>query len=219
MEVFMNNRIKLFGIIAIVAMIGFSMAACELDHKHTLNVETGLCTECGALMYSLGDTGPGGGTIFYRYEAGFGAHGENWHYLEAAPDNQHTSMIWSGTSENIIEAEQKGIGYGQANTEKIIEVHSNTSPPDTSANNAAMCAAAYRGPKNKSDWFLPSESELEKMRDAKTHVKGIMTGDFWSSTQQSSSAARTVSFSYPMNGGAAKGITGTRPGVRAVRAF
>jgi len=31
MEVFMNNRIKLFGIIALVAVIGFSMAACGDD--------------------------------------------------------------------------------------------------------------------------------------------------------------------------------------------
>ena len=206
-------------IIAIAAVIVFSMAACDLDHTHTLNVETGLCTECGILMYSLGDTGPGGGTIYYRNEKGFGqAFEKNWHYLEAAPYNQSTAILWSATNVNVIAANQSGIGYGQANTKAIIAAHSITTPPDTTLNNAAMCAAAYGGG-GKDDWFLPSDIEFQEMVRSKAYIKGDQISS-WTSTQYDTTAAYFRNFDslYSRFGGS-KSSSSPAKGVRAVRAF
>ena len=221
----MNNRTKLLGIIAIVAIIGFSMAACEdggllsTNHTHDPNWDTGLCISCGALMYKLGDTGPGGGTIYYSNQEGFGqAFGKNWHYLEAAPYNQTTAILWSATNIDVIAANQSGIGYGHANTQAIIAAHSITTPPDTVLNNAAMCAAAYNGG-GKDDWFLPSDSEFIEMVRSKAYIKGDQTR-LWTSTQYNTNGAYFRNFdSLSSRFGSAKTSSSGAPGVRAVRAF
>ena len=199
----MKNRISLLGIIAILAMIGFGLAACE--------PEPDTCASC----LKIGATGPAGGKIIYHNHAGFtvtGAGSFKAYYLEAAPTNQSTSVKWSSTYDFVIEAEKTAIGTGKANTAAIIAAH----PSDTASNNAAKAAVAYSGG-GKSDWFLPSKDELNEMYEARTHL-GISSGDFWSSSQDYYDAAWDQGFDH---GGQSNGYFNKGQGryVRAIRAF
>ena len=123
------------------------------------------------------DTGPGGGFVFY--DAG---SRQSWgQYLEAAPKGwsgktddpqmRWCSVGWPGNDVSL--ATGTGIGSGAANTQLLIE---NCSP-----NSAAGVAAAYRGG-GKSDWFLPSKDELDKMHDRRSEVGGLADAYYLSSS-------------------------------------
>lgn len=68
-------------IIAIVAVIGFTFAACD---------DGGGDDGGGGKTYIIGDTGPGGGKIFWE-----GNDSDSWRYLEVAPINLG-EYSWSG---------------------------------------------------------------------------------------------------------------------------
>lgn len=142
--------------------------------------------------YSIGDTGPGGGIIFY--DAG---SQQSWgRYLEAAPAN------WDGTNNNEDPYVQWGcrgdsiqtataIGTGKANTFAIIAGCSGTT--------AASTARAYRGG-GKSDWFLPSRDELEQM-EVRRSILGFGGNTWhWSSTQYSAQEANSRWLGTTSNG-------------------
>jgi len=162
----MKSRICLLGIIAILAIIGLGFIACKDD-------DGGCNEECLA----IGAAGEGGGIIFYHAHAGFNVVGlGTCHYLEAAPVNQEESS-WSSTNKNVTGATGTAIGTGKANTAAIIAAH----PGDTTIFNAAKTVAAYKGG-GKTDWFLPSQKELNEMYKKKSHL-GISAGWFLSSSQ------------------------------------
>ena len=136
-----------------------------------------------ALAYSIGDTGPGGGIIFY--DAG---SQQSWgQYLEAAPAN------WDGTNDSEDPYVQWGcrgtsiqtataIGTGAANTSAIIAGCSGTT--------AASTARAYAGG-GKSDWYLPSRDELEQM-EVRRSILGFDGYTWhWSSSQYSAEEANS----------------------------
>jgi len=232
-----KNKIWLF--IAIIAIIGFVAVSCGDDNgdTHTHNYvwtvtsttypaqSTGTCS-CGETSSSrntaIGDTGQGGGKIFYIAEAGFTVTGDvpfTAHYLEVAAVSQG-SIPWSGTNVNVSGITNvRVIGEGKKNTAAIIAAHT----ADTAVNNAAVAAAAYRGG-GKDDWFLPSQDELIELRDANRvpntasdTVLGIpRTGSLWSSTQASETNAFAASFG---GGGVSPTGKSTSQTVRAVRAF
>ena len=142
--------------------------------------------------YSIGDTGPGGGIVFY--DAG---SQQSWgRYLEAAPAN------WDGTNDNQDPYVQWGcrgtsvqtntaIGTGSANTFAIIAGCSGTT--------AASTARAYRGG-GKSDWFLPSRDELEQM-EVRRSILGFGGNTWhWSSTQYSAQEANSRWLGTTSNG-------------------
>ena len=64
------------------------------------------------------------------------------------------------------------MGYGALNTQWIIE--------NCGTANAAGLSAAYRGG-GKSDWFLPSKDELEKMYGLRSEIN--IDGDLWTSSE------------------------------------
>jgi hypothetical protein len=177
---------------------------------HTADLEKGLCAVCNALTYSIGATGPGGGKIFYRNAAGFtvqagpGFSVYQAHYLEAAPNgwkggasdptlpfaasndeipNMETIGIstWKEIGGNIWQLSQavlkSSIGQGRKSTALIIQRHGSNAP-------AVKSCSDYRGPRNKSDWFLPSIGELFELYKQRG-LSGInLTGNwYWSSTQ------------------------------------
>jgi len=141
-------------------------------------------TTCDGATFTcqVGDTGPGGGIIFYVSSGTFTSTGSicntACNYLEAAPssgtnawiDNQ-ANYAWSGNTTTIIGATARGtaIGTGYANTLAIV---GQASGGDT-ANKAGTITRAYRGPNNLSDWFLPSLDEINQMCKWSRGITGV----------------------------------------------
>jgi hypothetical protein len=158
--------------------------------------------------YKLGETGPGGGKIFYYSEAGFIMidTGETCHYLEAAPifdPNDGTKFIQWSSNEYVytdVPGTKTEIGTGRKNTRIIFDLTNN---PAVNFPAAYYCAAYKNNGKN--DWFLPSKDELLELRN-----EGLSSPyGCWTSSQKNSEYAF-------MGFICAKGIK--RP-VRAIRAF
>ena len=139
------------------------------------------CLTTGAC--SPGETGPGGGTVFYASTSTFTSVGSDCNtsckYLEYAPIGWSVevgqtnvqcsgsaaqfygtatvdpSCKWSGSSANVSGATGTAIGSGYANTSAIIAV-------SNAAGYAATSSRAYQGG-GKTDWFLPSLYELKQL--------------------------------------------------------
>jgi uncharacterized repeat protein (TIGR02543 family) len=151
------------------------------------------CAEGGAC--ALGDTGPGGGKVFYVSTSTFTCGPTlnlSCRYLEAAPNAwaggiADPSALFSGNlTTRIGGAVSKEIGTGYKNTLAIV------AQSDT-AERAATKSRAYLGG-GKSDWYLPSRDELKALVLGKSYV-GIFrwktTGGnfYWSSTQSADYAS------------------------------
>ncbi len=134
-----------------------------------------LCVQ--GITCSIGDVGPGGGNIFYYSASGFscGASftstgsptGGLCHYLEAAPSGSTNgtfpyaitglagSDVSGITNDTNADNSSSAIGLGYKNSLALISQGNDiTSAPGI--------ARAYRGG-SKSDWYLPSSSELNQM--------------------------------------------------------
>ena len=156
----------------------------------------------------IGNTGPGGGIVFYVNESN--ATGSR--YLEAAANTWNggtadPSLEWSGNTETSVST-QTGIGTGSANTAAII-ADSNT------ANRAATAAFAYRGG-GLSDWFLPSKDELNQLYAQKDVVGGFTVSHYWSSSQSSAMSAWNQYFD---GGGLGNNVKYNPNPLRPVRTF
>ena len=122
---------------------------------------------------SVGDTGPGGGVVFYVHpSAGTFACGANLEssckYLEAARStgvnpwsDVATLYNYSPYNSSLIGASAQGsaIGTGLRNTEAMV----NQGPLATDLRYAGAVTRAYRGSSNLTDWYLPSSDELEQL--------------------------------------------------------
>ena len=164
---------------------------------------------CGGnslLTYTVGDTGPAGGLIFYDK----GSYSDGWRYLEAAPvSTEWTAKQW-GSYGTEIGATGTAIGTGQANTTAIVAAQG-------AGNYAAqLCNDLTEG--GYIDWFLPSKDELNLMYQNLhfNDVGGFAASPYWSSSEYSPSLAWYQNFGTGSQYGGGKG--GTDP-VRAVRAF
>ncbi len=126
----------------------------------------------------VGDTGPGGGIVFYVSNTNFTSIGSTCNtackYLEAAPaswagaEDPHRSWAENTYWHTIVNnasspetANQSGIGWGYFNTRAIIlQGNSNT------ATSAAALADSYTvtlDGAEVADWYLPSFDELNQM--------------------------------------------------------
>jgi hypothetical protein len=196
-------------------------------------IHTFLCSEGGSC--AIGDTGPGGGIVFYRDVSGFtcGATlSANCRYLEAAPYN------WSGQGHlvtpyavpayqstsvptyNGFNATGTAIGTGLANTRAI--VNQNGVYNYSSNRYAAGATVLYTGG-GKSDWFLPSKDELTAVNVQRSLLlsANILVGDYYyASTEANASNGMltTMSGASTGNGSFTKAGGGTSY-VLAIRAF
>jgi len=158
-------------------------------------------------VYSIGDTGPAGGIVFY--DAG-NSTTYGWRYLECATSDFTAS--WYGGSLTVTTG--TAIGTGQANTTAIIAAGG------TSTSYAALsCKNLTTG--GYTDWFLPSREELGLLyTNLKTASLGNFSdGDYWSSSQYGYGNEYYVGF---LSGPTAYGsvTSPTYPEyVRAIRAF
>ena len=180
---------------------------------------------------AVGDTGPGGGKVFYASSSSFtstgSACGTKCMYLEAAPTGWITAATpvvgqvncatlgtstldpkceWSDNAAVVIAPVGILIGTGYANTSAMI-AQSGTK------GKAGTIARAFQV-FGKTDWYLPSRDELYEMYFNKGII-GINSGKYWSSTQAGNSAL-LQDFSNGVKGVSLKITAGY---VRPVRAF
>ena len=149
----------------------------------------------------VGDTGPGGGIVFYVAPTTFTQPGatismcSTWcKYLEAAPStwssssgdptrkwvgpNYETSRIFEDWLNTFLGTDGVSIGSGYQNSEYLRGTDSSTT-----ANSAAALARAYTGG-GKSDWYLPAKNELDPLYAQRAIVGGISDArNYWSSTE------------------------------------
>ena len=186
-----------------------------------------LITGCGSIIpsptYTVGDTGPAGGLIFYDK----GSSSGGWRYLEAAPVSTEWTQKGWGSYGTWIGGTGTGIGTGQNNTTIIVLWLDNNSD-DTygdvteKTNRAAyLCNDLVYGGYN--DWFLPSKNELNLMYE---NLKVAGVGDFasfvyWSSSEFNADYARGQYFANGGQYGYNKDFDSENDlsYVRAVRAF
>lgn len=127
--------------------------------------------------YNIGDTGPGGGIIFYDK----GTYTNGWRYLEIGPVDAEMSADWGAFSEGIMGL-SSGIGAGKKNTQLICEYLKGTGETGKAAQ---LCAELKFGGHN--DWFLPSK---EEMSIAFVNLKQKKIGEFRNGWYWTSTSAR-----------------------------
>ena len=161
---------------------------------------------CNGITFTckVGDTGPGGGKIFYVASGVFtqvGATGSmcstSCKYLEAAPTtgvNKWTdaTYAWSGNTTEAIGVTAQGIliGTGYKNTLAMINQAGGGGTPRM----AGTISRAYGGPNSLSDWYLPSQNELSQLYSQKDTVGGFVVNSYWSSSEANASFAWRQSF-------------------------
>lgn len=163
--------------------------------------------------YTLRDTGPAGGHIFYDK----GSYSDGWRYLEAAPASTDWKDKHWGIYGILIGGTKTGIGTGQRNTTKIVtwlNSHGETGFA------AQLCDALTEG--GYSNWFLPSRDELNLMYvNLKCFTVGDLSGRYWSSSEDVAPIAWSQIFYYEGNLYSKPEYSDKdfRNEVRAVRAF
>jgi hypothetical protein len=167
---------------------------------------------------AIGDTGPGGGVVFY--DAG---STKSWgRYLEYAPSDAVDTAFGCLGSTN--DANVSDIGAGKANTS---EISLNPCGPGSAASIASKLSSG-----GKSDWYLPSKSELNELckfahnqQTGDVSVPCNSTGDlrsgfsetfYWSSTEVSNELAWYQNFVTGQQYSYGKPAAAS---IRAIRAF
>ena len=165
--------------------------------------------------YAIGDTGPGGGIVFY--DAGSTL---SWgRYLEAAvsttsPSWTDPSVPWigSGSTTTTNGNTNTAIGTGMANTLAMVA-------QNATAGCAATVCRSYAGggyTSTTTGWFLPSKDDFNALVAQGTAFSGLTTNPYWSSSEY------TYRYSWFQFGdGSGQSVTSKSSSgyVRAIRAF
>jgi hypothetical protein len=182
------------------------------------------CAQGGTCV--VGDTGPGGGVVFYVAGSNFTSTGSDCgttcRYLEAAPSDQSTGTQWCSNNSTTLFVTAAAIGTGMANTNTARE---------TCASGAIHIAADYSNAA-AIDWHLPSRLELNELckyarqqTTGDTSVScnnsgslraGFASSSYWSSSENSGTRSWSRSFGDGVQGDNPKTSTYR---VRPIRAF
>ena len=219
----LSRGILIGGLVAVIAIVGVVLVVSK----------SGGARSGAGGVYVLGNTGPGGGTVFYVAATPFacGPTGASTcNYLEAAPHGWQSTFQTATTVDqkskwnscNATQTTGNGIGAGAANTAKINSVCS----ADTTA--AGFQAANYRG-NALTDWYLPAKDEFTQMNSSSNRtLLGLDANlNYWSSSVGTS---RCVQGTCPTPGSEAYSQTVASTtwsisvvsqtfGVRPIRAF
>ena len=164
---------------------------------------------------AVGDTGPGGGIIFYKdLTRAVGSQ-----YFEAAcagwsdgtcggSDLTDPTAEWGCFGTLIAGADGTNIGTGEKNT---TDIWTRCPTVGTAAKRAKNLVLG-----GQSNWFLPSKDELNQMYLRRTAIGGFSTGGYWSSSEYFAPAAWMWNFD---NGGQYPNSKNSTHYVRPVRAF
>ena len=153
-----------------------------------------------------------GGKIFYILQpSDFGYVSGETHGLIAATSDQSIAIRWAEPAyqSTSVAGTLTTLGSGSANTDKIIAQNGAVSTY------AAGLARAYRGG-GYSDWYLPSQDELNLLYLQKNAFGGFASASYWSSSENYWSAAFNQ---YFPNNGQYSNDKSYALRVRAVRAF
>ena len=194
----------------------------------------------------VGDTGPGGGKVFYVRAGGgtFTSTGSDCNtackYLEAAPTDQSAGIVWATTTTkcyavnsntddqncqlNSIYSNTAGQAASRTASTAIgmgmantNQVHARLTTAGGAATNTYAAGIAFDFPNNgKTDWHLPSKDELNELYTQRAKVGGFSAGWYWSSSESWTSFAWAQRFSDGTQGESTKNSTFN---VRPVRAF
>ena len=179
--------------------------------------------------YNIGDTGPGGGIIFYYSKVGFDVYEpdgsvKKCHYLEVSKFDLG-KISWCSQKTRFDDCCNKtrnfDLGYGRINTFKIIK-SSHKGGTITKENCAALACHSYSTATTKAgDWFLPSSFELyllyENLGERVLLCNTTNDHYYWSSYSSSNCDALSLSFSDSVPGHLDDKYK--THSVRAVRAF
>jgi hypothetical protein len=185
------------------------------------------CAQGGECV--VGNTGPGGGTVFYVAAATFASTGSNCStagaggtstclYLEAEPSIIRTGFWCSVNTAIGATAQSDSIGGGMSNTNAA-------SFCTTGAIRVALDYSRTVSGVTYSDWHLPSFDELAQIY-VQRNLAGIDIGTlgvyYWSSTEQSAGGGTSARVHQFNNG--ATNISAGKTGhndfrIRVVRAF
>ena len=158
--------------------------------------------------YKIGDTGPGGGIIFYFNRAGFTMTdtGKKAHYLEAARSdikNAAGDILIKWGEDTGVPGTSEALGSGRNNTRLMFDYQ----PSGATDTASQLCLALGN------DWFIPSWEELVLLWN--NIELSPSTSFYWSSTQEDNNYAVSLStttgkYSYQKSGAFS---------VRPIRAF
>jgi hypothetical protein len=166
------------------------------------------CADGG--VCAVGDTGPGGGKVFYVSSSNFTSTGSvcgtACKYLEAAPSDHSSQVAWCSNTSSSLGVTGTGIGSGMSNT---------TTADSTCTSGAIQVAADYTN-NSKTDWHLPSKDELAQLYAQRTTVGSFSTSYYWSSSEDNSNNAW---FNYIPSGYQNTNSKNNTYYVRPVRAF
>jgi hypothetical protein len=191
------------------ATISMISTAPTVEGAYYFKATFGAATSSVAMLLidklSIGDSGPAGGLVFYDK----GSYSDLWRYMEAAPYDQSTGIrLWN--ERKSIPGTSTAIGTGAANTAAIIRAQGAVGCA------AQLCDGLTLG--GRSDWFLPSKGDLNRMyENLKMKGRGNFAADwYWSSSNVDDTDIWIQIFD---GGNQSKGYGLTAYHVRATRAF
>lgn len=208
--------------------VNFSSPVTQASTVDKVTIQSGLhqafCNETA--NGCVGQTGPGGGKIFYQAATPFTCgptRATTCSYLEAAPDGWNTGQdptrTWapSGVGRTSAIAQQTGIGHGYSNSRIIVAL----AGTDTS-NSAAALARSYTSTVSSTtynDWFLPSRDELKELYLRRASVGGFVSNWYFSSSDSTIDGGAFAFIQRFNDGVEALGGKDSTPNLRPIRAF
>ncbi len=170
----------------------------------------------GDVVYALGDTGPGGGVVFYS-SSGFSSPGSacdpSCVGLEALT-SEGGPVAWCSVTRTAFAPNGTAIGTGKANTQSMMT---------GGCTSGAGYSAANTDSGGFNDWYLPSSDELYalwKKRSLAALANTFGDGTKWSSSQDADFPAQTAkTLGWPMGSWASLDKANTTIYFRVIRAF